>query len=156
MNKIVFLFIAPVFFISCSHGDTKDNSIDIIATKVAMIETDRAFSKLSEEKGMKAAFLEYIDSDGVLLRPHSMPYVGANAVDCISQENDTAFSMTWEPRGGSVAQSGDLGYTYGVYLMKFRNKDSVEKGTYISVWKKQANGKWKFVVDSGNEGLGEP
>lgn len=29
------------------------------------------------------------------------------------------------------------------------------KGTYVSVWKKDNKGEWKFVLDSGNEGLDE-
>ena len=155
MRKIVFFILVPVFFVSCFRGNIKENN-DSTNDKSEMIEADRAFSKLSEDKGVKAAFIEYIDSNGVLLRPNSMPFVGADAIDCISRENDTSYSMTWEPMGGSVAKSGDLGYTFGVYLLKFKNKDSVQKGTYVSVWKKQADGKWKFVVDSGNEGLGEP
>jgi ketosteroid isomerase-like protein len=28
------------------------------------------------------------------------------------------------------------------------------KGTYISVWKKDAAGNWKYVLDSGNKGIG--
>ena len=155
MRKIIFFIVAPVFFVSCFRGTPKENNTDIDA-KFEMIEADKDFSKLSEDKGVKAAFMEYIDSNGVLLRPNSMPFVGADAIDCISRENDTSYSMTWEPMGGSVAKSGDLGYTFGVYLLKFKNKDSVQKGTYVSVWKKQADGKWKFIVDSGNEGLGEP
>ncbi len=31
---------------------------------------------------------------------------------------------------------------------------SKEKGTYVYIWKKDSNGKWKFVLNSGNEGLG--
>ena len=61
--------------------------------------------------------------------------------------------MTWEPRGGSVANSGELGYTYGVYSLKPNNKDTRLYGTYVSVWKKQADGNWKFVLESQNEGI---
>jgi ketosteroid isomerase-like protein len=155
MRKIILIISMPLFIISCLHGNVKENNSGADA-KSGMIEADKAFSKLSEEKGMKAAFMENIDSNGVLLRPNSMPVIGVNAIDYISQENDTSYSMSWEPRGGSVAKSGELGYTYGVYLIKFKNKDSVLKGTYLSIWKKQPDGKWKFVMDTGNEGLGEP
>jgi ketosteroid isomerase-like protein len=155
MIKVIVPVFTAVFFISCYNNTPKDikSELDV---KADMIEADRNFSRLSEEKGMKEAFIEYLDSDGVLLRPNSIPLEGANAIDYISQQNDSAFSMSWEPRGGSVAKSGDFGYTYGTYLMKFKNKDSVARGTYISIWKKHADGKWKYVVDSGNEGLGEP
>jgi ketosteroid isomerase-like protein len=155
MRKKILVFFVPFFFISCTNRrpvESKSN-VDV---KSEMINADKAFSKMSEEKGMKAAFIEYIDSQGVLLRPNSMPLINADAIDFISQGSDTSFSLSWEPRGGLVAKSGELGYTYGTYLLKFKNKDSVQRGTYVSVWRKQANGTWKYVLDSGNDGLSQP
>ena len=32
---------------------------------------------------------------------------------------------------------------------------SMQRGTYVTIWKKDADGTWKWVLDSGNEGLGE-
>jgi ketosteroid isomerase-like protein len=31
--------------------------------------------------------------------------------------------------------------------------DTFFAGTYVSIWKKQPDGKWKFILDSGNEGI---
>ena len=102
---------------------------------------------------MKRAFIEYIDDEGVLLRPGHIPIIGANAIDYLSLVNDTAFILTWSPTGAGIAASGDLGYTYGIYNMAM--KDTVIKGTYVSIWKKQSDGKWKFMLDIGNEGIGD-
>ncbi len=110
---------------------------------------------MSGEKGMKNAFLEYIDSNGVLLRPNILPVAGADAVDYLIATNDTGYTMTWQPKNAAVAESGDLGYTYGTYAFIPKNKDTTLFGTYVSIWKKNAAGKWKFVLDSGNEGIGE-
>jgi len=46
-----------------------------------------------------------------------------------------------------------LGYTYGIY--QFTTPDTITKGTYVSIWKKGADEKWKYVFDSGNQGLGK-
>ncbi len=46
----------------------------------------------------------------------------------------------------------DLGYTYGYYTMTFKEDGSTQHGNYVSIWKKQAGGDWKFVLDTGNEG----
>lgn len=121
--------------------------------KTALMETDRAFSKLSAQKGMKYAMMQYIDSKGILLRPNALPIAGGDAIDFISQGNDSTYTMTWEPNGGSVAKSGEVGYTYGVYSLKPNNKDTVLYGTYVSIWKKQPDGKWKFVLETGNDGI---
>jgi ketosteroid isomerase-like protein len=126
--------------------------------KLEMMDADRAFSKMSQERGMKAAFMEYVDSNGVLLRPGQLPIVGADAVDFLSQLSDGAYTMKWEPAGAGIAKSGDLGYTYGTYevLYKAGGADSAFYGTYINVWQRQRDGSWKYMLNSGNEGLGDP
>lgn len=137
---------------SCKYK--KDVTI-AVADKRELMDVDRAFSKMSEEKGMKNAFIEYIDSNGVLLKPGRMPIIGASAIDYLIQLNDTGFTLTWEPNNSDISSSGDLGYTFGIYALKPNISDTTIYGTYISIWKKEKNGKWKFVLDSGNEGIGE-
>jgi ketosteroid isomerase-like protein len=61
--------------------------------------------------------------------------------------------MSWKPKGGFLAKSNDLGYTYGVY--KIITGDSALTGTYLSIWRKQKDGTWKVVLDTGNQGTGE-
>jgi len=154
MNKFLFLAFIILTSVSCSYFSKKKKE-EGPTDKMNMMSADKAFSKMSEEKGMKTAFLEYIDSNGVLLRPDHMPAVGADAIDFLIQQNDSSYTLKWEPRHGAVAQSGELGYTYGIYALKPTQKDTVIYGTYVSIWKKQADGKWKYVLDSGNEGIGD-
>ena len=128
---------------------------DAEKNRLALIKTDEDFSALSAKKGMKTAFLEYLDGDGVLLRPDAPPIAGADAVDYLIAFNDTAYTMTWKPTSGVVAASGELGYTYGLYEIRPSVKDTILYGTYVSIWKRPADGKWKFVLNSGTEGIGE-
>jgi ketosteroid isomerase-like protein len=154
MNKILLLILSIYTLNSCNFF-TKKPKVDtkLIDEKIKMIDADKAFSKLSAEKGMKTAFMEFIDSNGVLLRPNQMPIIGANAIDYLSQQDDKEYTLVWEPQGGSIAQSGELGYTYGIYKMQPKTADTTLFGTYVSIWKKQDDGTWHFVLDSGNEGL---
>ena len=117
------------------------------------MNADRAFSAMSEKKGLRNAYLDFIENDGVLLRPGTLPLAGGDAMDFITQSNDSLFVMTWEPKSASIAASGDLGYTYGVYSIRQLENDSVFFGSYVTIWKRQPNGKWKFVLQSGNEGV---
>jgi ketosteroid isomerase-like protein len=142
-----------VLFICSCNGFEKKQQAAAPEEKMAMMDADRAFSKLSKEKGMKKAFIEYMDEEGVLLRPEQYPLLGAAAIDYLSQINDTAFSLEWEPQKGYLAKSGELGYTFGVYMLRPSSQDTVMYGTYVSIWKKQANGTWKYVLDTGNEGV---
>ncbi len=120
-----------------------------------LLEVDRSFSTKSEKEGMKNAYIDYIDSNGVLLRPSQLPIVGANAIDFLIQQNDTDFSLTWNPQHAEVAASGELGFTYGIYALRPKTYDTIFYGTYTNIWKKQSDGKWKLLLNAGSEGIGE-
>lgn len=156
MNKFLVFTGLLLLSVSCNFFPKKEPvATGTALDKLNMMDADRAFSKMSEEKGMKNAFLEYIDSNGVLLRPNHLPIVGADAIDYLIQQNDSTYTLKWEPRNGTVAHSGELGYTYGIYALKPTDKDTIIYGTYVSIWKKDSKGNWKYVLDSGNEGIGE-
>jgi ketosteroid isomerase-like protein len=154
MNKFTLLLLTSLLFFSCRSRAKQENAEDKASSvRVELLNADRAFSAMSEEKGLRNAFLEFIDNNGVLLRPGSLPLAGGNAMDFITQSNDSSFTMTWEPKNATVSSSGDLGYTYGVYSVKPTGEDTVIYGSYVTIWKRQPNGKWKFVLQSGNEGV---
>lgn len=160
MAKMLICFFSLLSIFSCRQKDAEKNPSPSISqadekeNMLQIMEADKSFSNLSMEKGMKNAFIEYMDSNGILLRPDQHPIVGADAIDYLSQLNDSGYVLQWEPSEAIVAQSGDLGFTYGIYTLTPTAKDTVLKGTYVSIWRKQKNGSWKFLLDSGNEGLG--
>lgn len=119
-----------------------------------LLEIDRQFSDAASKKGFNKAFIKFAHPNAVLLRPDKMPITGKRAIISMYEEVDaTGIDFSWEPLAVDIAASGDLGYTYGIYTIKI---DTVtEKGTYVSIWKKDENGNWKYVLDTGNEGLGE-
>jgi hypothetical protein len=145
------LILLLLAFASCRFLDRdvdKDNSHGLLIQELQ--RTDQAFSDYSKANGMRKAFLEFIDDEGVMMRDNSLPLRGAPAIEYITAMDDSAVVLTWEPIGGDVAASGELGYTYGIYELK--DSVNVQKGTYVTIWKKTA-GKWKFVLDSGNQGV---
>lgn len=121
-----------------------------------LMELDREFSRHSETVGANQAFLDYIDEQAVLLRANRQPIKGKETIIELYSRPDTGFILTWEPSFADVSRSGDLGYTYGIYTMETLNPGgdiSISKGTYVTIWKKDAAGHWKFVLDTGNPGL---
>ncbi|HKI88440.1 MAG TPA: nuclear transport factor 2 family protein [Draconibacterium sp.] len=118
-----------------------------------LFEADKSFSATSEKIGYAKAFIEFAHPEVVMLRKNSMPVIGKQALTKLFENaHSEDLNFTWKPLGGDIAQSGELGYTYGIYTIK--QDTVVEKGTYVSVWKKDENGQWKYVLDSGNEGIG--
>ena len=145
--KVIFSFLI-LLLLSCTEINT------IESAKQELIETDKNFSKLSVEKGKNYAFLQYIDSEGVILKANSMPVEGKNRVSKMYEnEPDSGYTLEWKPLNATISKSTDLGYTYGIW--KYDNNDTLIWGTYVTIWKKNENGIWKFVLDSGNLGLGK-
>ena len=150
--KFSFLAITLLFLISCNlsfrKNDARINALN------SMQQTDVDFAQMAEDKGFRKAFLEYMDDEAILLRDNYMPIIGADAVQYISSINDSTFTISWEPQGGDVAESGDMGFTYGLYLLKTETEE--QRGTYVTIWRKQKDGKWKYALDGGTQGVAEP
>ena len=68
---------------------------------------------------------------------------------------DKNFSFTIASDKVEVAKSGDLGYSQGAYTWTMTDpktkKVLTEKGKYVTVFMKQADGSWKAVADVDNE-----
>lgn len=142
------VMIASVFT-ACTNKKQIDSKI--------LFDTDRYYSGLSAEKGMNAAFLAMFDSAGVMLKPKHTPIEGYEAIrTALMSQDDSTFTLTWEPKFAKISASGDMGYTYGTYKVKDKETDSISgEGTYTTIWMKRKNGKWKAMLDTGNPGLGE-
>jgi ketosteroid isomerase-like protein len=116
----------------------------------ALVENERVFSRMSEEKGIRESFTEFIAEDGILFRPG--PVTGKKWM----QENplppaDKHPVLIWQPNFAGISRAGDLGYTTGPWQYKGDSKDTKAAafGDFMTVWKKQADGRWKFAIDLG-------
>jgi ketosteroid isomerase-like protein len=115
-----------------------------------MVKTEQAFSKMAEEQNTRDAFLEFIADDGLLFRP------GAVNGKKWMQEHPAPASdknplLAWQPAFAGMSVSGDMGFTTGPWEFKADRSDEKPSGYghFVTVWKKQADGTWKFVVDLG-------
>jgi ketosteroid isomerase-like protein len=132
------------------------SKVDPVLEANNLLAVDREFSKHSADLGANTAFLDYVDDSAVLLRANRYPVVGVEKIIEIFDKPDTGFVLTWEPAFALVSKSGDLGYTYGIYKTEIKSPTGdpvISQGTYVTIWKKDANGKWKFMLDTGNPGL---
>ena len=147
-NIMLFVLIINLFFvISCTNRSKND-------TSGVLLKTDLDFSNMSEISGMHKAFLSYFADSGVMLRDNGYPLVSKDSlIFLFSKGSDTTFTLTWKPVYEKIAKSGDLGYTYGFYKRTILSTGSFSRGTYLTIWEKQKDGKWKFVMDTGTEGL---
>ncbi len=138
--------ILIVFLTGCSNSQKQSPDAS------SVIQADKDFSSLSQQKGRNFAFLQYMDTSAVLLRSNHSPITG-NDTRKFFESSDTSYTLTWEPQTGFISSAADIAYTYGIYSFKLKGTDTTEQGTYVTVWKKQPDGSWKFVLDTGNPGL---
>ena len=116
----------------------------------SMVETERSFSRASEEKGIRESFSEFIADDGILFRPTPVP--GKKWMqERPLPPSPTRPLLTWQPIVAGISRAGDMGYTTGPWQRKNDIKDEKPAafGNFMTVWKKQADSKWKFVIDLG-------
>lgn len=146
MRELLFTLL-PVLLFLASCGREKEAGYD----KKILLKTDRDFSQMSMEKGMKAAFIFYAADEVIKMRDGKEPLFGIRELaKSLEELPDHGISLQWVPVKADV--SGDLGYTFGKWEMRISGRDTVQYGTYVTVWKKQENGSWKFVLDAGNSG----
>ena len=103
---------------------------------------------MATSEGIHKAFISFAAEDAILSRNNEL-IKGRSAIDAFYDGQNT-IGLNWSPDFIDVANSGDLGYTYGHYT--FTRTDSLGKtsestGVFHTVWKRQADGTWKFVWD---------
>ena len=148
VNIMFFAFITILIPIISCRNTSPGNSSGVL------LQTDLDFSAMSVNEGMFKAFLFYIADDGVILRNNSFPSEGKKALkEYFSEKSDTGFVLSWDPLFENISAEGDLGYTYGTHTNTNKSTGEKTRGTYVTIWQKQPDGSWKFVLDTGTQGL---
>ena len=122
--------------------------------KLQIQQADAAWSKASESKQVDAMVAYYAD-DATVLAPNAPMTSGKDAIRKMFGDmfGMPGFSLKWQATKVDVARSGDVGYSVGTYEMVMngpKGAPMTDHGKYTTVWKKQADGSWKAVVDMFN------
>ncbi len=118
---------------------------------------DREFSRMSVDEGAVEAFLYYMADDMTIYPRFGHPIQGKETYRKISAAAGDAGKksrLEWEPCIADVSRAGDLGYTLGRYTLTITEASEevqVKYGYYVTIWKRQPGGSWKFVFDAGND-----
>ena len=109
-------------------------------TPALVAQAERDFAADGLALGVKQSFLKHMAEDAVVFQPEPR-----NAREAISAQPDAPGPrLEWWPTWAGIARSGDLGFTTGPYAV-----NGVRRGHYFTVWKRQADGGWKWVYDGG-------
>jgi len=137
LATIAFLFLA-----ACATTTPNEPDATIL------LNLDREFAKQSAARGA-IVWTEMMAPDAskpanggrVLVGPQE---IGDNMLAAFA----SGFTLAWEPTRAEISRGGKLGYTWGRYHSVFHG--TARDGTYMTVWQKQPDGKWKVLFDTGD------
>ena len=121
------------------------------AGKMLLFDLEARFAKDVLARG-GAGFADWFAEDGVALGNGVAPVVGRVAIMKSANWRPEAYQLTWTPTDAQMGPSGDMGYTWGHFEghSKDANGNPVTvTGRYITVWRKQSDGRWKVTLDAG-------
>ncbi len=137
------LLTSFVFALIC-FGAPAALARDAAVSADPVIAAERAFAADAAVRGWAAAFRSAAAADAITLSPDPV-----NAHEQLVQfEGDGETTLDWRPAYAGIAQSGDFGFTTGPF--QFRGRDGIV-GHYFTVWRRQADGSWKWIFDAGTE-----
>ena len=114
-----------------------------------IVEAERAFARLADEIGVRPAFVANFADDAVWMVPAPTSLRDAHAARP-APADPRAVRLEWAPAIAGIAASGELGYTLGPSKLSMRDGSMTPRhGVYFSVWKRDADGRWRVALDAG-------
>lgn len=139
------VWAAGAVLVACDTGDVQHR-------REALLQADRAFAAATAHDRIEG-WVRYFASDGAMMQGGQL-IRGPAAVRTFMTPAfaDSTFRLTWHPTTADVSASGDLGYTVGRWEIRrdAGRQEHVTTGSYVTLWKRQADGSWKVVLDTGS------
>jgi ketosteroid isomerase-like protein len=145
LANILTLIILPLAF-AIGQGTPDEAAL--------LMRLDREFDMATAEKGVDG-WAAYFAPNGSMLSDTSKPTTGHEDIRKAMEPafKDPSFSLRWQPTNAGIMIPGIIGYTVGRWERSRKNKEGKLMkwtGTYSTTWKKQPDGSWKIVLDTGN------
>jgi ketosteroid isomerase-like protein len=114
------------------------------AAKLA--DEEAKFALHSVRHGMRAAFIEYLSADSILLRPDPV-----NGRAFMQGRSDPPIVLDWRASFTVLSSSGDFGLSTGPWIRRSKTDTSLAPafGQFFSIWRKQKDGNWRVEIDHG-------
>lgn len=139
------------------HAAACRPAVDVPAETRTLLETDRAWARLAEADAPVDSVVAYWTSDARVILPGQPVLVGTDAIRQMvaGTRSNPGFKISWTPDSALVSPSGDFGYTWGANRITSPDSTGIlatMEGRYITVWRKEPDGRWRCSVDISNEG----
>jgi hypothetical protein len=108
-----------------------------------LLESEYAFGQQARTS-VRAAFLEYLAEDSLVLQPAPTPGRAFYAA-----AKDTVDQLEWYPSLADLAASDDLGFTAGPWIYTVAASGLHIHGHFLSIWKRDTSCRWRVEFDGG-------
>jgi uncharacterized protein (TIGR02246 family) len=127
---------------------------DLEAIKGALATADRQYVETTTAKNLDA-FVGFYAADGAMYPPGAPVAIGHEAIRAVANSffQDSAFTGTFHPGTVEVSADGTMGYTFSTADLTITGPDGKpmqERVRDFHLWRRQADGSWKIVLDIWN------
>lgn len=139
----------PVIVALTLAGAAKPCAAQSSSAEIAVRQADSAWSVAAASNDIDR-MLSFYDLRGAFVGT-SPPTVGHEALRALWTRYFTSpgYHLSWKADRVEVAASADLAYSYGQWEQTtlVNGQPRTARGIYVAVWRKQADGTWKVLVD---------
>ncbi len=138
-------------------GSPLENASNTQPMERVLRDLDGQWSKAAAAKNLEQTIAYYSD-DAVVLPPNGPSATTKEAIRKLWQDllASPGFALSWKPTRVEASKSGDMAHVSGTYEFSINDasgKPFNDRGKYLEVWKKQADGNWKCAADMWNSDL---
>ena len=146
--KVVIQNLLVLFILLCG---CKEKKIDKQAEGEKIMQLSKEWSTAAAEGDIEKT-VSYWADDATLISPFDSPLKGKDAIRQMVEQGFKApgFKISWQPESVHLSESGDMAYTIEDSQMSYTDstgKQISQNNKVVRIWRKQADGSWKNVVD---------
>jgi ketosteroid isomerase-like protein len=148
--------IATALFVIAALTGCNTHETDTKAEGERLMQISREWSKSAATDSIEKT-LSYWAEDAVVMPPGESPVKGKKSIREMVEgaSKIPGFKISWEPLSVAVSKSGDMAYMIEqnqVTVNDSLGKPVTEFNKAVTVWRKEADGSWKNIVDMWNAG----
>ncbi|MDP2688005.1 MAG: nuclear transport factor 2 family protein [Aequorivita sp.] len=144
--RIILIFIAIFSLSGCQN-----EKVNVKVEGENLMQASRDWSKAAEARDVEKT-LTYWSDDAIVISAGQPELKGKQAIRGMVEGSikDPNFNISWEPISAEISENGDMGYLLEnstITMKDSTGKETVQNFRTVTIWKKQADGSWKNVVD---------
>lgn len=147
MNQKMAIVIAAAALAGCT-GQVPDPTRE----GDRLMQVSRDWAKVAASRDVEKTLSYWADDATVISAGDMAPIKGKQEIRQMVEESFKlpGFAITWEPQSVEISKAGDMGYLIEDTKISFNDstgKTITRNFKGVTIWKKQADGSWKDVVD---------